>query len=196
MLLQIALAAALQLPHPTGESFRTAEPLVVPTGRPVLLDGRVDGTEWDAAARVNLAGGARLLLKHDATYVYVAVVLPAPRIFGVNLYLAPLDTGSAYLNLHASARLGERTGFASAWPEWHWWNNAGWVANVARFNGFEGQRFLPDVVKEFQIAIARWPGTTFRISLDLETSTGTEYPATTALRVDGKSWYVGHLAAR
>lgn len=194
MLLQIVLAAALQLPHPAGEGFRTAEPLLVPKGRPVLLDGRVDGAEWDDAARADLAGGARLLLKHDATYVYAAVVLPAPQLFGVNLYVAPLDTGSAYLNLHASARLGERVGSTSSWPEWQWWNNVDWAANVTRFNGFEGQRFLPDVVKEFQIAIARWPGAAFRLSLDLETPDGTEYPVTTALRADGMAWYVGHLA--
>jgi hypothetical protein len=167
--------------------------LVVPRGRAVLLDGRADAAEWADAATVSLSNGGRLLIKRDSAYVYVAVTVPAPRVFGVNLYLAPADTVGPYLNLHASAKLGERTGRGGGWPAWHWWNNVGWTANVARFNAFDGQRFLPDVAKEFQIALARWPGAAFRLSLDLESAHGTEQPLSTRVRVDGLHWVSGRL---
>ena len=99
-----------------------------------------------------------------------------------------------YLNLHASAKLGERTGNNPAWPDWRWWNNEGWSANVARFNAFEGERFLPDVAKEFQIALTRLPAPGFRLSLDLETPGGTEQPLTAGSRADGLHWCSVHLS--
>ncbi|MEI7036500.1 hypothetical protein [Fulvimonas yonginensis] len=194
MFLPIVLSAAASLAQPIEEPVRPAVPLFVPRGLPVLLDGRIDGAEWGDAAEIRLAHDVRLLLKHDGRFVYAAVVLPAPRVFGVNLYLARDGAAGAYLNLHASARLGERSGYGKAWPEWRWWNNSGWTANVARFNGFEGQRFLPDRAKEFQIAMARWPRDGFRISLDIETSEGTASPVANSLHADGRNWYVGRLS--
>jgi hypothetical protein len=189
MLHSFALAVSLFLLGAPAQTTVASDSVTVPTGQHVLLDGRVEDAEWADAKVVLIAPGFRLLLKHDSAYLYVAVLPPQSRLFGVNLYLAPSDTILPYLNLHASARLGERTGIRTAWPEWRWWNNTRWSANVTRFNGFEGERFLPDAAKEFQIALTRLPGSTFRLSIDLETPTGTEQPLTTQLHVDGRHWY-------
>src|SRR6202011_819812 len=158
MLNSFALATSLFLLSLPPAATPGRDSVTVPQGRSVLLDGRVEETEWEDAKVVLIAHGLRLLLKHDSAYLYVAVLPAEPRTFGVNLYLAPSDTILPYLNLHASAKLGERTGTRTSWPEWRWWNNTGWSANVARFNSFERERFLPDVAKEFQIALTRLPG--------------------------------------
>jgi hypothetical protein len=194
MLKSLALAVAtVFLGLPAGLTS-PGDFVTVPNGHSILLDGRVEDAEWEDAKVVLLAQGLRLLVKHDSTYLYVAVLPSEPRIFGVNLYLASGDTAASYLNLHASAKLGERTGTRTSWPEWRWWNNVGWSANVMRFNSFDGQHFLPEAAKEFQIGLARLPGPTFRLGLDLETPTGAEQPLTTALQGDGRHWYSVHLS--
>lgn len=60
--------------------------------------------------------------------------------------------------------------------------------NVERFNAFTGQRFLPDTVKEFQIALDRLPGTRFLLTFDVETLDGTELPPTDGPSQDGVHW--------
>jgi hypothetical protein len=189
MLHNVALALSLFLLGLPAVATPGRDSVTVPHGRSVLLDGRVEAAEWKDAKIVQVTQGLRLLLKHDSAYLYVAVLPAEARTFGVNLYLAAGDTILPYLNLHASARLGERTGTRTSWPEWRWWNNSDWSANVARFNGFERERFLPDVAKEFQIALTRLPGPSFRLSLDLETPTETEEPLSTGPFVDGRHWY-------
>jgi hypothetical protein len=148
-----------------------SRPLAIPAGRPVLVDGRVEPGEWWDARELAAAPDVRLYLKHDSQFLYVAVVRAQPALFGVNLYIGT-DTAADYLNLHASAKLGERRGRGGAWPDWAWWNNDGWAANVARGVTFETRRFLPDTAKEFQIRLARLPGREFTLSVDIETNHG------------------------
>jgi len=161
--------------------------LTIPLGRAILPDGRVDADEWRDARAIDAAPDVRLYLKRDDQFLYVAVVRSAPAIFGVNLYLAASDTARS-LNLHASAKLGERQGRAGAWPEWVWWNNAGWTANVARGESFTERRFLPDTAKEFQIRLSRLPARGFGLSLDLETAQGTTPLLTGAPTREGLHW--------
>jgi hypothetical protein len=54
-------------------------------------------------------------------------VRPKGGAFSVDLYFDRRDT-RAILDLHASAKLGEREGTFGKWPEWLWWNNRGWAA--------------------------------------------------------------------
>ncbi len=187
-----AVAAALLVspsPAPPGDA------LLVPRARlPILLDGKVEDAEWRDARSVRLGSGLRLLVKHDSAYLYLALDPGESKLFGVNLYLASDDTARTYLALHASAKLGERTGRRGAWPGWDWWNNAGWAANVVRFNAFEGQRFLPEVGKEYQISLSRLPAAPFRMSLDLEGPDGASEPVTAGPTADGLHWLTVRLA--
>jgi hypothetical protein len=190
------LALAIAALNPPTDSTRPSTPLTIPVGRHVLLDGKVRDEEWSDARVVPLASGARLLLKRDDAYLYVAIVPTGTRIFGVNLYIAQDERATEYLNLHASAKLGERVGHADAWPEWRWWNNHDWAANVARFNAFEGERFLPDERKEMQIALSRLPGTRFLLTLDLENPGQVEHPIETGVTADGLHWLEVQLAPK
>ena len=166
----------------------------IPHGHAILIDGHLEATEWDDACEIPVTANYRLLVKHDTAYFYVAVVRSTAAVFGVNLYLASPQSTSTYLNLHASAKLGERVGRRSSWPDWVWWNNRGWSANAERFNAFVGQRFLPDTAKEFQIALHRLPGTRFLLTFDVETPDGTEQPAANGPIQDGVHWIPLRLA--
>jgi len=161
--------------------------LTVPKGRLVMLDGRVEPDEWKDASEVRVSPSVLVYLKQDGEYLYVAVKPAKPRVFGVNLYF---DNGDrrGQLNLHASAKLGERYGRSANWPELEWWNNRGWAANVARVDSFEQRRFLPDEAKEFQIRLGRIRGTLLFMRLDIESGQGTEeMPEAGAIR-DNRHW--------
>jgi hypothetical protein len=176
------------LPAATGAAQSgPANALAIPHGRAVLADGRLEPEEWRDAREVPAAAEARLFLKRDDQFLYVAVVPTTPALFGVNLYLGEGDA-PAYLNLHASAKLGERRGRAGAWPEWTWWNNAGWAANVVRLDSFDDRRFLPDSAKEFQIRLDRIPSSAFTLSVDLERAQGTTPLRFDAPERDGLHW--------
>ena len=166
---------------------RAPGPIVVPAGRAVLADGRMELGEWADARELAAGLGVRLYLKHDDQYLYLAVVRAESAFFGANLYLG-VSQAADYLNLHASAKLGERRGRAGAWPDWTWWNNEGWTANLTRGESFEERRFLPDTAKEFQIRLRRLPGREFALSLDLETADGTTPLLPEAPERDGLHW--------
>ncbi len=165
----------------------THDGAMIPHGHGILIDGRLEATEWADACEIRVTPAYRLLVKYDTAYLYLAVVRSTPTVFGVNLYLA-LPESAAYLNLHASAKLGERLGHRGAWPDWVWWQNRSWSANVERFNAFTGERFLPDTVKEFQIGLARLPASHFLLTFDVETTDVREQPVVTGLTRDGVHW--------
>ena len=178
----LLVVPALSYSQSVGHSL-----LTVPKGRRVMMDGRVEPDEWKDAREVRVSPSVLVYLKQDGEYLYVAVKPAKPRVFGVNLYF---DNGDrrGQLNLHASAKLGERYGRSANWPEWEWWNNRGWIANVERFDSFEQRRFLPDEAKEFQISLGRIRGTLLSMRLDIESDQGTEeMPEAGAIR-DNRHW--------
>jgi hypothetical protein len=134
------------------------------TGEPIRAPVRETAGPRPDARELAAAPDARLYLKHDDQFL------------------------AEYLNLHASAKLGERRGRGGAWPEWVWWNNEGWAANLTRAESFEARRFLPDTVKEFQIRLRRLPGREFALSLDLETADGAMPLLPDAPERDGLDW--------
>ena len=156
--------------------------IAVPRGKPVLVDGKLGPGEWGDARRVVASDSVAIYLKHDARYLYVAVQ-PAAAAFSVDLYF-DRDRGTRVLDLHASAKLGEREGSFGQWPEWVCWNNRGWAANVARVATFEPREFLADQVKEFQIDMRRLSGQ--RVWLSFEVQAGQE---TSSVPVEGAERY-------
>jgi hypothetical protein len=162
--------------------------ITIPSGQSIMLDGKVDSSEWaDARSIELLPAGSRLLVKRDTRYLYVAIT-GEKNLLGVNLYIAALNAVPPYLILHASAKLGERLGSSAAGANWDWWNNRGWSADVARFNAFEGQRFLPNTAKEFQIALDRLPGQAFQLTLDAESSAGIQPLIRDGRTANGMNW--------
>lgn len=138
----------------------------IPQGRHVLVDGRLSAREWTDGLEVALGSSMRLAVKRDQTFLYLAVIPEDGSLFSVDLFFD--EVGAGVLNLHASAKLGERTGRFGGWPEWDWWNNRGWAANVVRPESFDPLKFRPDEAKEFQVELARLPSTILRLSLDVQ----------------------------
>lgn len=190
--MKVALAL-LVLASPFGPSLAEAPPpvltpearsLVVPRGERILVDGRVDPAEWSKAGSLSIpAQPVPFVLRYqrDEKYLYLALEIPPPPSpFGLDLYV---DRGGAgpLLNLHASAKLGEREGAIGRWPDWVWWNNRGWIANVGRIDTFEPRRFVPDGAKELQIELDRLGSG--KTSLSFDVYLGAE---ATALPAEGK----------
>ena len=148
--------------------------VVLPRGRPVMVDGKVSPGEWTDASRMEMPQGAHLYLKQADGYVYLCVELPAGESGFVDLYLSPGDT--RIYDLHASAKLGQRLVSDGPPTEWkNWWNNEGWVANVSRVDSFDQKRFLPENVREFQLDSSSFSGQEWRIMVEVSLARGEEY---------------------
>jgi hypothetical protein len=127
---------------------------LAPTG-PVLMDGRCDDPVWRRAPAHALGRGSAVRFAADRGFVYLCVT-PTPGSFAtVDLYLDM--SGGRLLQLHASAKLGERLrGPDGQWPGWRWWNHQGWSANTVPFTGERGSvAFAPAEGRELQIAHAK-----------------------------------------
>ncbi|HWR35838.1 MAG TPA: hypothetical protein VN622_08235 [Clostridia bacterium] len=177
--LLLALAAAAQ------------QPLRVPAGEFIMMDGNLDATEWKDAARMPLGDFARLYVKQTDGYVWLAVELLKSDTGTLDLYLSPGE--NKVYNLHASAKLGERFLTTGVWPEeWHWWNNTGWVANVSRVDAWDKRTFMPEKVREYQISRARFPGSEWRVMLEIMTPAKPSWQTTAfpagANNTDPKDW--------
>ena len=163
----LAVVVALVTIWATAILAKTSEEIVhVPTGKPVMVDGKIWPGEWSDAAEAEVPGGARLYIKTSGDFVYVAVQFPAGRSGFTDIYITSEDGG--IYDLHASAKLGERRLDGGKWPEWsNWWNNRGWVANVSQVDSFEKRTFVPAGVREYQIERSRFVGREGRLMLDM-----------------------------
>lgn len=143
----------------------------VPSGKPVMVDGRIEPGEWSDAVEVKMPDGARLYLKCAGEFVYVAVQFPAARSGFTDLYIASEDGNID--DLHASAKLGERRLHDGEWPDWNiWWNNRDWTANVSQVQSFEKRTFMPTTAREYQIKRSRFRGHEWRLMLDTSLESG------------------------
>jgi hypothetical protein len=163
----LAVVVALVTLWATAILAKTPEEIVhVPTGKPVMVDGKIGPGEWSDAAEAKVPGGARLYIKTSGDFVYVAVQFPAGRFGLMDIYITSEDGG--IYDLHASAKLGERRLDGGKWPKWsNWWNNRGWVANVSQVDSFEKRTFVPAGVREYQIERSRFVGREGRLMLDM-----------------------------
>jgi hypothetical protein len=142
------------------------DPVRLPRGSDVMIDGKIAAHEWSDAAMVNVGRDAKLLVKQSKDEIYLAVELPKERNMSIDVFIA--DSDGVITNLHSSAKLGERTLSGKTWPEdWDWWNNVAWVSNVSRFDSFEPRNFLSANVREFQIHRSRFKGNSWRVMLEV-----------------------------
>ncbi|HEY1023583.1 MAG TPA: hypothetical protein VGE26_00345 [Sphingobacteriaceae bacterium] len=130
----------------------------------VLPDGKFSENEWKDAYVMPVSDSLMLYIKQDAENIYWCLrgMQNRPSLAGVDFYITHHDS---LINLHASAKLGERKLTGGGYGDWNWWNNENWIANVARFNAFTGTRFLPDEAKEFQLRKIRFSNQAIRLML-------------------------------
>jgi hypothetical protein len=91
------------------------DPVRLPRGKEVMIDGKITSREWSDAATVDLGHDAKLLVKQSKNDVYLAVELPKGRNMSIDLFFA--DSDNVITNLHSSAKLGERTLSSKSSPE-------------------------------------------------------------------------------
>lgn len=145
----------------------TQEIKVPSSKQSVLLDGKFEKTEWQDAKVLVVDDSLTLYFKQDSENLYWCLHngRNVRGLMGVDFYFTVNDS---LIDLHASAKLGERQYSGGGYGEWRWWNNRAWAANVSRFNSFEGQRFLPDEAKEFQLRKSRFANKPIRLMFQLD----------------------------
>ncbi len=161
-------------------SIASAQDVIkVPSGKPVLIDGKCKTEEWKDAAELSMSKDYRLFLKKTDDYVFVCVAPLTESNLMVDLYLSAAD--KKLYTLHASAKLGERVLEGDKWKEWtndwDWWNVDGWWANTLKPDSFEKRSFLPSQAIEFQISRKRFGGKSWRVMFDIISSGSLIFPS-------------------
>ena len=178
--------------------------IMIPSGKPVMIDGRFRAEEWHDAARQAVSGAADIYFKQADEFVFICIHFLQGRFGLVDLYVA--EGGAPPVNLHASAKLGERVLQGATWSPWMWWNNVEWVANVSRVESLQAGTFLPEEVRTFQIRRSRFGGQRWRVffvltSLMAEGQETIAFPSQTndldtdhwlSLRLSGGELYINH----
>jgi hypothetical protein len=158
----------------------------VPPGKAVLVDGKLERDEWSDAKQFVASESISIFFKRDHKYLYIAVK-PKAGLFSVDLYL--VQNAGSVSDLHASAKLGERQGMFGNFPDWIWWNNRGWVANVSRVKTFEPREFLPDEAKEYQITMSRFrKSRQILLSADIQVDNKITSIASGVIEQYGRKW--------
>jgi hypothetical protein len=165
------------------------QPLKCPVGKKsIMIDGRFENTEWAEAAVITVNDSLRLYFKQDSENVYWCLrgLFKKPVLGGVDFYS---NTGSMTANLHASAQLGERPLRENSYGDFTWWNNASWIANVARIDKLAERKFHMDEAKEFQIRKTALVKSGFRIMFEVSSpkTLAAKYP-TSANPLDPSGW--------
>jgi hypothetical protein len=138
--------------------------VTVPRGSPVMIDGRISPKEW-RDAKFLAFGEARIWMKQASNYVFFAIQFPPGTHGFTDLMISPV--AGQMMDLHASAKLGERTWGKQGWSDWNWWNNDGWMANVSRVDSFDKKSFFAENVREYQIRRSRFPSKTWKVMVQL-----------------------------
>lgn len=128
--------------------YGQSQAVKIPKGNNILIDGKIYPEEWDDARKIQISDSVNLYFKSDKNYIYIATQKTGDGGCVADLYY--VDDGKM-VNLHASAKLGQRNFVAGKWEEWTWWNNSLWAANVSRFDSFQTRTFLTESAREFQI---------------------------------------------
>jgi hypothetical protein len=119
----------------------THDTLVVPFGKSSVIDSVLDAQEWFDSKQCKLVmeGLAQPITwywKQDSAALYLGFAYPTKEFYWIDLFIAPNDGNDSLspsaLNIHASAKLGERRWLGNNWEEWNWGNNTGWTANVVK----------------------------------------------------------------
>lgn len=129
-------------------SYVQSQPVKIPRGSNILIDAKISDGEWGDAKKIAISDSASIYFKADKNYIYIATQVADGNWSVADLYYS--DAGKM-VNLHASAKLGQRNFTSGKWENWAWWNNSLWAANVSKFDSFESRNFLDDSVREFQI---------------------------------------------
>ena len=120
----------------------------IPKGKNILIDGKIQKSEWNDSKAIRVSDSVTLYFKADIKYIYIAIQVAEGKSVIADVYCTK---GSNMINLHASAKLGQRNFVNEKWEDWNWWNNFLWTANVSRIESFDKKTFLKENLREFQV---------------------------------------------
>lgn len=133
---------------------------------PVVADSKIGVKEWDNVFKVQVNDTIYLYFKQDTHNIYWCLHAKStpPALVAVDFYI---ETFEGLLNLHSSAKLGERLLKSNQYGNWDWWNNKDWWATVSRIDNYEQRKFLKDEVKEFILSKQRFNAKYFKIMFEI-----------------------------
>jgi hypothetical protein len=85
--------------------YGQSQAVKIPKGNNILIDGKTYPEEWDDARKIQVSDSVNLYFKADKNYIYIATQKTGDGGCVADLYYA--DDGKM-VNLHASAKLGQR----------------------------------------------------------------------------------------
>lgn len=152
----------------SGLFATSAAAISPPSGAPILMDGRCETSEWADAALVSSTQGHTLRIKKSDRYLMMCITYPEDGRGTFEGYLVT-DKQKTPLNIHVSAKVGDREWSPSGWPEFEWWAAEGWWSNPVRFNSAEEEetRFLPSPAREVQFDLDHFGRDGWRIMFDV-----------------------------
>lgn len=129
-----------------------------------MIDNRFVEGDWTDAVQVDIGHSSRLYVKQDQSFIYLAIVVPSGKDCISDLFLT--DSGQNAVDLHSSAKLGEREATDKE-ATWSWWNNRDWTASVSRPDSSDLRSFLQQNVREYQIRRTRFSGTVWHLRVEV-----------------------------
>jgi hypothetical protein len=179
----------------------------VVAANPILIDGKFSPDEWRDASIIPVAPSVALYVQQVRGHVYLGVKGEEAKPFYVDVFLLT-GTKSLY-NLHASMQVGERLLAGDAWtdtdPPIVWGNHVDWIANEAKPDPRKDQslpmtqRLYPRQGVEFQLRRSRFPGSEWRIRIEIRDFAGERadiiFPSD-SIRMDTSHWMILHLGKR
>ncbi len=139
-----------------------------PFGAPILMDGKCDDSEWRDAMEAAVAPGHVLRVKRTERYVFMCITYPDDSFGTLEGYVTTARQTTP-LNIHVSAKVGDRLWTEEGWPRFEWWAAEGWWSNAVRYNSFEDgeQRFLGAPAREIQFDLDHFGREDWRIMFDM-----------------------------
>jgi hypothetical protein len=162
---KIAILASIPFIFAAGQAQAEITP---PIGSEILLDGTCADDEWNDAKSIASNQGHTIRVKRSDRYLFMCITYPENSHGVFEGYLVS-ENQPKPLNIHVSAKVGDREWQDDKWPEWEWWAAQGWWSNAARYNSTEEgeRRFLRTPAREIQFDLDHFGRAGWRIMFDL-----------------------------
>lgn len=149
-------------------SVQAQSEITPPMGSEILLDGKCADDEWKDAKTIASNQGHSIRIKRSERYLYMCIVYPEDARGTFEGYLVT-EKQPTPLNIHVSAKIGDREWQGDKWPEWDWWAAEGWWSTPQRYNSVaEGERrFLSPPAREIQFDLDYFGRTGWKIMFDV-----------------------------
>jgi hypothetical protein len=162
--MKIGILASILFFFAVGQTHAEITP---PIGSGILLDGRCTDDEWNDAKTIASNQGHSIRMKRSDRYLFMCITYPEDSLGTIEGYLVS-ENQPTPLNIHVSAKIGDREWQGDEWSERVWWAAEGWWSNPSRYNSVqEGERrFLRTPEREIQFDLDYFGRTGWKLMFD------------------------------